>query len=138
MEHTVNLQHPSRKSFTELEVWKKARIIKNTVRELVRTFPADEKFRLVDQLIRSARSVNSNIAEGHGRYTYPDQIHFCIQARGSLSEIYNHCIDAYDEHFISVEKLKSLKSEINECERLLNGYINWMRKEIEKQKSKKP
>ena len=138
MEHSVNLQHPSRKSFTELEVWKKARIIKNTVRELVRTFPADEKFRLVDQLIRSARSVNSNIAEGHGRYTYPDQIHFCIQARGSLSEIYNHCIDAYDEHFISVEKLKSLKSEINECERLLNGYINWMRKEIEKQKPKKP
>lgn len=138
MEHTVNLQHPSGKSFTELEVWKKARIIKNTVRELVRTFPADEKFRLVDQLIRSARSVNSNIAEGHGRYTYPDQIHFCIQARGSLSEIYNHCIDANDEHFISVEKLNSLKSEINECERLLNGYINWMRKEIEKQKPKKP
>ncbi len=83
-------------SFTELEVGKKARLLKNEIKELIETFPAEEKFRLSDQLIRSSRSIDTNIAEGHGRFTFKDQIHFCVQARGSLSETYNHLIDALD------------------------------------------
>ncbi len=130
-------QKPMGRSFTELEVWKKGRVLKNKIKALTDTFPSEEKYRLVDQLIRSSRSVNGNIAEGHGRYTYKDQIHFCIQARGSLSEIYNHCIDAFDEKFITVDLLKELKEEINECERLLNGYINWLREQIKKEPPKK-
>jgi four helix bundle protein len=50
-------------SFTKLEVWKKARVLKNAIAELVKIFPADEKYRLSDQLIRSVRSINTNIAE---------------------------------------------------------------------------
>jgi len=57
-------------SFTELAVWKKARLLKNEIQELVSTFPKEEKYRLTDQLIRSSRSINNNIAEGHGRFTY--------------------------------------------------------------------
>jgi four helix bundle protein len=88
-------------------------------------------------LIRSSRSINANIAEGHGRYTYKDPIHFCIQARGSLSETYNHCIDAFDEKFINADAMKELKKEINECERFLNGYINWLREQLKKENDKK-
>jgi len=39
-------------SFTELEVWKKARLLKNELKELADRFPPEEKFRLTDQLIR--------------------------------------------------------------------------------------
>jgi len=78
--------------FEELEVWKKSRIFKNQIALLVKEFPGEEKYRLLDQLIRSSRSTNSLIAEGHGRYTYADQLHFCIQARGSLSESFNHLL----------------------------------------------
>jgi four helix bundle protein len=92
-----DMQKPSGRSFTELDAWKKARKLKNKLRSITALFPAEEKYRLSDQLIRSSRSISANIAEGHGRYTYKDQIHFCIQARGSLSETYNHCIDAFDE-----------------------------------------
>lgn len=56
-------------SLTELEVWKKARILKNELKELADTFPPEEKYRLADQTIRSSRSINSNIAAGHGRFT---------------------------------------------------------------------
>lgn len=129
-----SLQKPVGRSFTELEAWRKARVLKKRIRQLTIGFPAEEKFRLTDQLIRSSRSISANIAEGHGRYTFPDQIHFCIQARGSLSETYNHCIDAYDENLITKEILLEVKSEINECERLLNGYISWLRKEHTKTK----
>ncbi len=76
----------SHKSFTELEVWKKARELKNELKKHSDDFPADERFRLTDQLIRSSRSIGSNISEGHGRYTYKDQIRFCIQARGLISK----------------------------------------------------
>ncbi len=118
-------------NFTELEVWKKGWVLKNEIKELVVTFPVEEKFRLADQLIRSSRSVNTNIAEGHGRYTYKDQLHFCVQARGSLSETYNHLIDAFDCDYITKEQLDFLKANrIDEVAKLLNGYISYLRKNL--------
>lgn len=120
------------KSFTDLEVWKKARALKIEIKELIISFPAEEKYRLTDQLIRASRSVGASLAEGHGRFTYKDQSHFCIIARGSLSEIYNHLIDAFDEKYISNDCLNNLKKKIDEVERILNGYITWLRKQVNK------
>jgi four helix bundle protein len=82
------------------------------------------------QLIRSSRGINSSIEEGHGRYTFKDQLHFCIIARGSLSETYNHLIDAYDSLYITSEQLKYLKYKIEEIQQLLNGYISYLRKNM--------
>ncbi len=91
----------NRFGFEELELWKKVRVFKLEVRKLVKTFPLEEKYKLTDQIIRSSRSINALISEGHGRFTYPDQIHYCIQARGSLTETINHLIDAFDEDTIT-------------------------------------
>lgn len=121
----------SYQSFEELDVWKKARALKNDIRELLKTFPQEEKYRLCGQLIRSSRSINSQIAEGHGRKTYPDRLRFCIIARGSLSETLNHLIDAYDEHYISLEVLDVFRQKVSEVERLLNGYITYLGKKID-------
>ncbi len=123
------------KSFTELEVWKKMRLLKIKIEALAKTFPTEEKFRLTDQVIRSSRGVNSAISEGHGRYTFPDRIHYCIIARGSLSETFNHLIDAYDCGYITLEKLTELKNEINEVKKILNGYISWLRVQLNKNNS---
>jgi len=117
-------------SFTELEVWKKARVLKNELAELTKSFPSEEKFRLTDQLIRSSRGINTAIAEGHGRFTFKDQLHFCVIARGSLSETLNHLIDALDCKYINEEQFGYLKSKVEEVERLLNGYISYLRKNI--------
>jgi len=117
-------------SFTELEVWKKARVLKNELKKLTDSFPPEEKYRLVDQIIRSSRSINANISEGHGRFTYKDQLHFCIQARGSLSETHNHLIDALDCKYISQEQFDHFKLMIEEVGRLLNGYITFLRKNL--------
>lgn len=90
-------------SFTELETWKQARKIRIIIARLTKSFPVEEKFRLVDQLIRCSRSIGNNIAEGHGRFHYQDNIRFCIIARGSLSETLDHIIIAKDENIISEE-----------------------------------
>jgi len=120
--------------FEELELWKKVREFKKTIRKLSFEFPAEEKFRLVDQIVRSSRSINSLVAEGHGRFTYPDQIHYCIQARGSLTETINHLVDAFDESYISFEQLIVYKQQGKEIERLLNRYLLFLRKKRDEQK----
>jgi four helix bundle protein len=113
-------------SFEDLEVWKEARSLKKEIIELVKTFPPEEKFRLIDQIKRSSRSVGSQIAEGHGRRTKPDELRFCVIARGSLSETLNHFIDAFDEDYITEEQLKEYRNQIEKIEKLMNGYMAWL------------
>jgi four helix bundle protein len=122
--------------YEELKVWKKAREFKNEVSKEARMLPAEEKYRLTDQLIRSCRSINDQVSEGHGRYTYPEQINYCIMARGSLSETVNHLIDAFDDGYITAEKLNYYKSKAKEVERMLNGYIAYLRQKRDEQKKK--
>ena len=114
--------------FKNLILWQKARELKIEITQLTKKFPNDERYRLTDQVIRSSRSVNALISEGHGRFTYPDQIHYCIQARGSLSETINHLTDAFDEEYITTEEINHFKTIGKELERLLNGYLDFLRK----------
>ena len=123
----INLGH---QGFTELKVWQKARELKIEIHNLTLTFPAEEKYRLSNQLIRSSRSVTSNIAEGHGRLTYKDQLHFCIQARGSLSETYNHLCDAFDCKYMGEETFLLFQKKISEVTLLLNGYMKYLKQKI--------
>jgi four helix bundle protein len=113
--------------FEELTVWKKARELKNEIFHLVKVFPAEEKYRLSDQLIRSSRSIGAQIAEGHGKHTNKDKIKYCVQARGSLSETLNHLIDAFDCSFIDSKQIEYYRSKIYEIEKILNGYIRYLK-----------
>ena len=65
------------KTFKELEVWQKCRQLRQDIWTIVKMFPAEEKYRLSDQLIRSSRSPSTQIAEGYGRYHYQENIQFC-------------------------------------------------------------
>ena len=115
-------------SFTELEVWKQSRKIRVLVSGVVKKFPIEEKYRLADQIIRSSRSIGNNIAEGHERFHYQDNIRFCIMARGSLSETLDHLLIAFDEKIINDSELDNFKIEYDSCLRLLNGYIQYLKK----------
>jgi four helix bundle protein len=114
-------------SFADLETWKQARKIRVYISALVKTFPIEEKYRLTDQIIRSSRSIGNNIAEGHGRFHYQDNIRFCMMARGSLSETLDHLMIALDESIISEEVIAKFQPEYESCLRLLNGYIQYLK-----------
>lgn len=116
--------------FQNLECWKAASTLKNKLAIKLRGFPSDEKYRLVDQITRASSSVTSNIAEGYGRYHYRDQIRFCITARGSLVELYDHLITSNNENIISSQELKEFEREITSAGKLLNGYIKYLRSRI--------
>ena len=113
--------------FEDLEVWKEARKYRITISELVKTFPREEKYKLVDQLIRSARSISANIAEGYGRYHYQENIQSCRQARGSLMETLDHLICANDEKYLDDELLNKLRVHYALVLKILNGYILYLK-----------
>lgn len=115
------------KNFKDLEVWKRARLLRNEIKEVTRAFPSEEKYRLVDQMIRASRSVTANIAEGYGRYHYQENIQFCRTSRGSLTELQDHLTVALDEAYINVESERLFDNKIEECIRLLNGYIRFLK-----------
>jgi four helix bundle protein len=117
--------------FEDLEVWKKCRQLRIAVSGLLKKFLDEEKYRLIDQLKRCSRSVTANIAEGHGRFHYQDNLKFCRNARGSLNEILDHLICAHDEAIITTDQLWELRQSYNECFRLLNGYIAFLKKKNE-------
>lgn len=115
------------KTFQDLEAWKKSRAFKIAIFELTNQFPNIERFALTDQIKRASRSITANIAEGYGRFSYKDQIHFCIQARGSLYECLNHLIDAADCKYITDETKNEFETMVEELSKILNGYISWLK-----------
>ena len=78
----------SKFSFEKLEVWQETRKLVSEIYRLVSKFPKEEKYALSDQIRRAIVSVPSNIAEGTGRGSLKEQIHFVEIAFGSLMEAY--------------------------------------------------
>jgi four helix bundle protein len=112
-----------------LEVWKKSRAFVLIVyKEVLPLLPAEEKWHLNQQFRRSAQSVPANIAEGHGRFYYQDNVRFCYIARGSLTETYTHLLLAYDLKYIPDELFNRLKNQIEELIRIINGYIAYLKR----------
>jgi four helix bundle protein len=116
------------KGFKELECWKKARELRNKISEVAKLFPAEEKFNLISQINRAARSITANIAEGYGRYTYTDTRHFFIQARGSVAETIDHLTTALDEKYLSEAVYQELDLLCGTVFKLINGYIAYLDK----------
>ncbi|RKN82699.1 four helix bundle protein [Ulvibacterium marinum] len=118
----------SLKSFEELACWKEARILRNFVKDyIIPKLPSSEKFELASQIRRSSRSVGNNIAEGFGRFHYQENIQFCRIARGSLNETLDHAIIAFDENYISEKVLQELRDFHDKTQKILNGYIKYLK-----------
>ena len=112
-----------------LQVWVKAKDFGIRVyKKVLPLLPADERWNLAQQLRRSSLSISANIAEGYGRFYYQDNVRFCYIARGSLAETLSHLIFASEVDFIPEALYKELEAEGEEIERMLNGYIGYLKK----------
>lgn len=115
------------RTFEDLEVYRSAREFRKAMYAVTRQLPAHEKFELASQIRRAAVSLTNNIAEGHGRYHYLDQIKFQLQARGSLTELIDDLNICSDENYLPQERVAALKKQATEVHRLINGYIRYLR-----------
>lgn len=116
------------RSFMDLDCWKVAREFRKKISSLANSFPSEEKYGLISQIKRSSRSVTANIAEGYGRFHHQENIQFCRMSRGSLTETLDHLTVALDENYISEDQFDDFKTELDRCLKVLNGYINYLRK----------
>ena len=116
--------------FENLKCWQECFELKQFIRTtILPKLPKSERFDLHSQILRAARSATANVAEGYGRYHYKDNVRFLIHARGSVTELLDHVIEAKACAYIDEEELEQLRTKIGTCIRLINGYIKYLRKE---------
>jgi four helix bundle protein len=115
------------RTFEDLEVYRLAREFRKAMYAVTRKLPSHEKFELASQIRRAAVSLTNNIAEGHGRYHFLDQIKFQLQARGSLVELMDDLNICSDENYLPPNEIIGLKKQATEVHQLINGYIRYLR-----------
>lgn len=113
-------------TFETLECYRLACALRRRVSRLCGGLPAEERFRLKDQLLRSSRSITANIAEGYGRHHHQENIQFCRQARGSLSESLDHLNVMRDENYLADADYDAIRSDLEQVWKVLNGYIAYL------------
>lgn len=113
-------------SFEDLQCWQACRQVRIFISKLVKSYPKEEQFSIVDNMKRAARSATQNIAEGFGRFHYKENLQFCRISRGSLFELNDDLITSIDEGFISKEDYELGRNKISNALALLNGYIKYL------------
>ena len=117
-------------AFENMNAWKESRKLVVEVYRLLDEFPKFEKYALCDQIRRAIVSVPSNLAEGSGRVSVKEQLHFYEISYGSLMETYNQLILAADLNYIGGDNLEELKPQIDAVARMLNGLRSSLLKKL--------
>ena len=120
-------------SFEKLNAWQEAKKLVVEIYHLLDNFPQTEKYALCDQIRRAITSVPNNIAEGSGRRSLKEQIHFLEISYGSLMETYSQLLIAIDLNYITVESVETIKPRIDDVAKMINGLCKSYSKKVEEQ-----
>ncbi|WP_111308145.1 four helix bundle protein [Confluentibacter sediminis] len=115
-------------NYTELDVWICSRKLVRLIYKLTKSYPQEELYGLINQIRRSAVSIPSNIAEGVGRQSNKETIHFLFMAKGSLNEVETQLYLSFDLGYISEQELKDILGKVISNKKLLYGFINYYKK----------
>ena len=111
------------KDFHKLKVWERAHHMTLKVYLITQDFPKEELYGLISQMRRSSASVPTNIAEGCGRDSKAETIHFFNVAIGSASELEYQLLLAHDLHYMEDKSYLELSGELVEIRRMLYGLV---------------
>jgi four helix bundle protein len=109
------------RDYRDLLVWQRAMELVKAIYSATATFPAAEMYGLTGQIRRSAVSVPSNIAEGHGRESDGDFRRFLVIARGSLAELQTQLILSGELGFVDEKAVTGLLENTEEIARMIRG-----------------
>jgi len=112
-------------SVNRLEIWREGMCIVSSVYRLTRTWPREELYGLTAQVRRAAVSVPSNIAEGVGRGTPGEAVHYAQMALGSLYEVDTLLQVAADLGFSEVAAARPLRARLGSLARRISTFIRY-------------
>ena len=115
------------RSYRELLVWQKAKALAVQIYQATDQFSRSEIYGLTSQIRRAVVSVSSNIAEGQGRLTPGEFLHFLGQARGSLLELDTQLAIALDLNYLKTDRHEILDHDAYQVLGLLNRLIESLR-----------
>lgn len=111
-------------SFEGLKVYQVARQLVKDIYLLQNKFPKEERYALGDQVRRAATSITANIAEGSGRQSIKEKIHFVEISFGSMTEVFCELQTACDLGYIHANQLEVLRPQFEEVAKMLSGLRN--------------
>jgi len=117
-------------SYRDLLVWQKAMDLCVEIHGAAMLFPKQEIFGLTAQINRAVVSIPSNIAEGQGRRTTADFIHFLSIARGSLNEVETQLTLAMRYGYLPASDHDALLEPCFEIGRMLNGLMDSLERRL--------
>ena len=115
----------ARFSFEDLDVWKRAVLFAEMVilsSEKWKT--AGRHFRLLEQIESASASVAMNIAEGKGRFSKKEFVHYLYIARGSLFEVVTLLVIVAKLEWIDDNDLEKLRKEAEIIGKMLSSLVN--------------
>jgi four helix bundle protein len=113
-------------NFEKLEVWQEAIAFADRVYALTRSFPAEERFGLTNQMRRAAVSIASNIAEGSARMSHTDYARFVEIAAGSLFEVVTQSTIAKSQGFLAEAGYREIYEAAEKQSRMLSGLRKYL------------
>ena len=126
------------KDFVSLVAWQRCRDLRVFFyEEVLPKLPKEETYALGTQIRRAAQSITLNIAEGYGRFHYQEAIQFYRISRGSIYELKDALIIAWDLKVVERKQVEEGKMLIEKAKVALNGYIAYVQKLQEQSKKSK-
>lgn len=120
------------KDHKDLIVWQKSMELTRIIYTLTKRFPQGEIFGLTNQIRRVVVSIPSNIAEGFGRNSDKQFIHFLKIAKGSAAELETQLLISRDLSYLTAKDAKSTLALYDEIARMLGALIRNIEKRVEK------
>ncbi|PZC52376.1 MULTISPECIES: four helix bundle protein [unclassified Mesotoga] len=111
------------RSYKELDAWKFSMELAKKIYEITEDFPARETYGLSSQMQRAAVSVPSNIAEGSGRNSRKEFVHFIYHSRGALLELETQLELSRMLGYLHEEKYGETAKLITRIHKIINGLI---------------
>jgi four helix bundle protein len=110
------------RDFTKLTIWQRSHQLTLKIYTVTKLFPKEEMFGIISQMRRSSSSVPTNIAEGCGRNSNPQLLHFLQIACGSLSELSYQLILSKDLFYLEINIFNELYTEASELLKMMYAY----------------
>lgn len=117
-------------NYRDLIVWQRAMDLVEAVYSVTASFPPEERFGLTAQVRRAVVSVPSNIAEGQGRRSRNEFIHFLSVAHGSLREVETQLLIAQRLRYVNAPETDDALALSDEVGRLLSGLTRSLEREM--------